>query len=195
MTNRVSVLAVLTCVLAFISLTASAADVQVTWVNPTQRVDGSSLPVAELRGTRVEHGTCNGALFGTKNGEVIAAASATSATIVLGSGLHCFRAYARASDGATGFLESVATNVVSRQVLPAPPNPPGSLVVQQLTAFTLVKSQDRLVMLPVGTVPGDTACIGSQVVVTDGVTYHAVPTNAVTFSGSVRPVVVFARCS
>ena len=195
MRKTAAAVVVLSFALGFISLTVDAADVQTSWVNPTQRVDGSSLSAAELRGTRVEHGTCNGALFGTKNGEVIAAAGATSATIVLGSGLHCFRAYARASDGAAGFLESVATNVVSRQVLPTPPNPPGSLVVQQLTAFTLVKSQDRLVMLPVGTVPGDTACIGSQVVVTDGVTYHAVPTTAVTFSGSVRPVVVFARCS
>ena len=195
MTKAAIAPAVLGFVLAFISLTASAVGVPVSWVNPTGREDGSSLPVAELRGTRIEHGTCNGTLFGTKNGEVLAAAGTTAGTLQLPAGIHCIRLFAIADNKIGGTIDSSPTNPINKPIAASPPNPPSNVIVQELTAFTVVKSQDRLVMLPVGTVPGDTACIGSQVVVTDGVTYHAVPTNAVTFSGSVRPVVVFARCS
>lgn len=177
---------------------ASAADASLTWINPTTRTDGSALVTADLRGTRIEYGSCSGAAFGTKAGEIVASAGATAATIPgLANGVpHCFRAYARATDGTpSGFVESVATNVVSKTFTLAPPNSPGGFALAGGTAFTLIRSQDRLVMLPVGTMTGDTACSPDYAVFVSGVMYSAVPTTAITYSGSVRPVVTFARCT
>jgi len=61
--------------------------------------------------------------------------------------------------------------------------------------YTSVKRTDRLVMLPVGTVPGDTVCIATEGVIAGGVTYYAVPRAAVRWSGSVQPDAVYALCS
>lgn len=175
-----------------------AADANLTWTNPTTRIDNSGLTAAELRGTRIEYGTCSGTAFGTRVGDVIAPAGATAATVpgLAGGVPWCFRAYARATDGtATGFLESAPTNVVSRTFPLALPNSPGGFALVGGTAFTLIRSQDRLVMLPVGTMAGDTPCSPDYAVVVNGVVYHTVPTTSITYSGSVRPVVTFARCS
>jgi hypothetical protein len=60
--------------------------------------------------------------------------------------------------------------------------------------FMALRQTDRLVMLPVGTVPGQTACDPNNGVVAAGVSYYAVPTSAVTWSGTTRPEVVFAKC-
>lgn len=165
-----------------------AADANLTWVAPTTRTDGS--PLTNLAGYRIKYGTVLGA-YPTVVQVPGAAVTSFVVTGLVGGQTYHFVMTAYDVPG----LESANTNPVSRTVLISPPNPPGGLTVTALIAYTVVKQTDRLVMLPVGSVPGDTQCIASQALITDDVMYHAVPRASVTWSGSVRPVVVFARCA
>jgi len=161
--------------------------VTLNWVNPTQNTDGSALPPASITATRVEYGTCVGAAFGTKAGEWTQAGNPnTTQSPDLPAGTWCFRAYSK-----TAAAESLASNV-AQKLVPLVPNPPGMLTVQQdLTAWSIVISLDRVAQIPVGTVAVGTVCDTTQRV---GDRY-VVPRSAVTFAGSVRPQVVLASCS
>lgn len=114
--------------------TVQAADVAVTWTQPTTNTDGSAIPATgpgSIASNRVEWGTCNGAAFGTKVGERVVSPAATSATVTgLGPATWCFRAYATN----TYAQESAASNAASRIVSPPVPNPP---VVTQATIARL----------------------------------------------------------
>jgi len=167
-----------------------AATVTITWDHPTQYVDGTPLPSGALTATRIEWGTCNGTSFGTRAGERIVPYPAATTTIDLAPGTHCIRAYSR-----TASAESSPTNTLVHTVLPPAPQPPSNLRVSAQTVYTSVKRTDRLVMLPVGTVPAETGCIPTEGVIAGGVTYYAVPRAAVRWSGSVRPDAVYAICS
>lgn len=108
---------------ALFALVAASAPVSVTWTNPTTRTDGTAIPTSgtgALASTRVEYGSCAGAAFGTVSGQVTVNAPATTTTIDLPAGTWCFRAYARDAAG----LESAPSNVASKVVPVAPPNPP-----------------------------------------------------------------------
>jgi hypothetical protein len=59
------------------------------------------------------------------------------------------------------------------------------------TVYNVVKKADGFVMVPVGTIALNTLCIKTQTI--NG--YYAVPVSKVaTWSGSVRPIVVVAKC-
>jgi hypothetical protein len=189
MKKIVSVLGVLGFVLGFISPTAVAGTASLTWAIPTTRTDGSALPVAQYAGTLLEYGTCSSLsplTFGVKGGEFFVASTAAAHTFTLPPATYCFRAYARDSAA----LQSVATNPVSKVVVDAAPNPPGSLAVVATTAFNVVKQRDKFVLVAVGTVQANTACDTSYSV--NG--HYVVPRSAVTWFGSVRPEVVVALC-
>lgn len=170
---------------------ANAGDAALTWTLATQNTDGTAIPASgptSLASTRVEWGSCSGSNFGTKAGEHTVATPATTYTITgLAPGTHCFRAYSRTVAG----LESAPTNVVSKTVLQAPPNPPGNLAVADLVVYQFIGTDDAVALLPVGTVPAGTACDPQQSV--NG--RYAVPRAAVTWYGNVKPRVVFAQCS
>jgi len=174
---------------------AIAGDAVLTWTLATANTDGSAIAASgptSLAATRVEWGGCSGSNFGTAAGQQIVATPATAYTITgLAAGVWCFRAYSRTVAG----LESAPTNAVTKTILQAPPNPPGNLTITVSTVYTLVKTRDGLVMLPVGTAPGGAQCDAQVAVVIDALTYNAVPRALLTFSGSVRPEVVFGRCT
>ena len=113
---------------------ALAADVAVTWTQPTTNTDGSAIPATgpgSIASNRIEWGTCNGTAFGTKVGERVVSPVATSATVTgLGPATWCFRAYATN----TYAQESAASNAAQRVVNPPVPNPP---VVTQATIARL----------------------------------------------------------
>lgn len=173
---------------------ALAANVAVSWTNPTQNVDGSAIPVTgagRLVGNRVEWGTCTGTApnytFGTSAGQQVFTTPTAAYTVPnLAPGTHCFRAYA-----STTYGESGPSGVAAKVIAPPLPQPPTGLTVAVLTVYTVLKRDDRFVMLPVGTVPAGTACDTTQSV--NG--YYVVPRGAVTWSGSVKPAVVVATCS
>lgn len=71
-------------------------------------------------------------------------------------------------------------------------NPPTNLTVgpDNLVAFGSQQSDERQTTYPVGTVAANTPCDGSMSA--NGL--YRVPKTAVTWSGDVRPAVVFAQC-
>lgn len=158
---------------------------ELTWTAPTQNTDGSTL--TDLSGYRIYYGTS-----ATNLNQVLTLTNAGLVSYVVPSltaGTWYFEMTALA--GPSPYRESTHTNQVSKEVLQANPNPPTDLRVSSTVAYTLVKQRDRMVMLPVGTVPANTDCIRDQTA--NG--YFAVPYASVTFSGSVKPEIVFAQCS
>ncbi len=168
-----------------------AGDAVLTWTLATQNTDGTAIPASgptSLASTRVEWGSCSGSNFGTKAGEQTVAKPAVTYTVTnLAPGTYCFRAYSRTVAG----VESAPTNVVSKTLLQAPPNPPGNLAVADLVVYQVIGTPDRFGFNPVGTVPAGTACDPTQSI--NG--RYAVPRAAVTWYGSVKPQVVVAQCS
>lgn len=168
-----------------------AGDAVLTWTLATQNTDGTAIPASgptSLASTRVEWGSCSGSNFGTKAGEQVVAKPTTTYTITnLSAGTYCFRAYSRTVAG----VESAPTNVVSKTILQAPPNPPGNLAVADLVVYQFIGTDDAVALLPVGTVPAGTPCDPAQSV--NG--RYAVPRAAVSWYGNVKPRVVFAQCS
>lgn len=172
--------------------TARAVPVTVTWTNPTTRTDASALPASDLRGTRIERGTCSAPnTFGTVAGEVLAPAGATSVVFDLAPGVHCVRGFARAVSFTVPFLESAASNVASRTIDYAPPNPPTGLTTQSSQAYDL---NDRGGLgRVVGIVPLHTPC-GSLTVIKARLPYYSIDPAAVTFSRTPRPGRIVAVC-
>jgi len=179
--------AAIALVLLALAPAATAATVTVDWTNPAFNTDGTPLAASSITRTRIEYGTCAGAAFGTKAGEFVTAGAVITATSPnLAAGTYCFRAFTTA-----GGVESDPTGAVQAVVAPPKPNPPANLRAAARVAYTVIKQRDRFVMLPVGTVPAETACDPAQGV--NG--YNVVPRAAVSWSGNVRPDVVVAQCS
>lgn len=177
-----------------VPMSVSAGEAQLTWTQPTTNTDGSAIPASgtgRLVGNRVEWGSCTGTApnygFGTKAGEQSFTTPTTAYTVPnLAPGTYCFRAYA-----STTYGESGPSGVAAKVILPPIPNPPTGLTAVGGVAYTILKREDRFVMLPVGTVSPDTQCDTSQSV--NG--YYVVPRESVTWSGTVKPVVVVSQCS
>lgn len=160
----------------------TSGSIPVHWTNPVAYDDASTLPVTDITQTRVEYGSCNGTAFGTKLGEVIAIGGKTGTTIPnLDVGDYCVRAYTTASNA-----ESNASAVAQGSVSPTPPE----LSVNETTAYTIIKSEDQFIALPVGTVPIGTRCDPFQPILD----FYVVPVAEVTFTGSARPIAVVASC-
>jgi hypothetical protein len=175
--------------LALLPLSALAAGVTVSWTHPTQNTDGTALALANIASTRVEYGSCSGTAFGTKAGEAVVPAPATTTTFDLAPGTYCFRAYSK-TVAALGALESGPSGVASKVVPYSPPNPPVITVVN-ITAYEYIGPKGRnpaRLGKVVGTVPLGTACGQSMLGA-----YYTVPREAVRFTRSTRQPVV-AKC-
>lgn len=161
-----------------------------SWTLATQYTDNTPIaptgPTA-LASTRVEYGSCNGLLFGTKLGEVIVPVpTVTVAVPNIAAGTYCLQGWSKLVNGD----ESPTASNVGKTVVPSPlPKPPSSFAAS--IAYTVIKQVDRFVMLPVGTVAPNTACDMTQSV--NG--YNVVPRTSVSWSGNVQPDVVVAVCS
>lgn len=113
---------------------ASAATVTTSWTNPTTNTDGSAIPATgagSLTQARIEYGTCNGALFGVKAGEVVRPMPVTTATLNLQPGTTCVRVKVTN----TYANESAASNVATRVIDAPTPSPPTNLTVSEPTAY------------------------------------------------------------
>jgi len=178
------------------SVVASGGQAVVTWTPPTKLSDGTPTPASgpgSTTGYRLEYilapaATCSPWPSGTATSKPEPASATTDTITGLSFGTWCFRAYTENVSG-----ESVATNVAPKTFAVPLPGPPGdgTITVAATTVYDIVKQKDRLVMLPVGTVPADTKCDVTQSV--NG--YYAVPSDAATWFGSVRPPIVFAQCT
>lgn len=183
-------LAALVCVtlLGLWVSSAYAADAQLSWQHPTERVDGTPLPLAEIAQTRINWGLCSGEL----NQAVDVPAPATTHTLPgLNYGTWCF--VARTVD--TGGLVSDPTGPVQK-VIVAPPKPPGFVTVNVI-AYEVRWEPGRATVLgdAVGLIRRGVAC-GDSVITTKGQRkYHEVPMDMVKLRRlPVSPIVV-AECA
>lgn len=70
------------------------------------------------------------------------------------------------------------------------PQPPDNLTVQSMTVYYVIQRTNRFALLPVGTIPVGSSCIGTEYV--NG--YYAVPREEVSWSSNTQPQVVVAQC-
>ena len=129
-----------------------------SWVNPTKNTDGSSIPATgkgALVGNQVEYGTCSGAGFGVKSGEMVLDSVSTAYTFTgIEPGTWCVRIYTRNGYGS----ESGASPVASKVIVPPVPMPP-TLVTIATTAYELRQyTGGSLRFVAVGTIPLGVPC-------------------------------------
>jgi len=125
------------------TLPALAADITWTWVNPVKNTDNSNIPATgpgSLTVGRLEFGTCNGAAFGTKAGEIPLTAAQVAAHTVTETNLLPQTRCAMVHVSNTFLAESAASNV-GQAVIPNPtPGAPsglsGTLVVNVSVVVT-----------------------------------------------------------
>jgi hypothetical protein len=122
---KTSFLAILLIFVGALGLAQAAEDtLTISWVAPTQRTDGTALPLSQLSGFRVDWGTCTTATppaFGTQIGTATTTMNTDTeySTGVLSPATYCVRVYANATDGTV----SASSNIASKTIFP-PPSPP-----------------------------------------------------------------------
>ena len=151
-----------------IALTARAGEAEVTWVAPLTRCDGSQL--TNLAGYSM--------IYGQSKQELPLAPLSTTVT-GLKPGTWWFSLAAVDAAGERSEFVTVEKTIA-----------PEDFVTLGGGAFTLTKSDDRMLFVRVGSVPAGVVCDAAQ----PAGKYYVVPRSAVTWGGSVRPLVVFADC-
>jgi len=191
--NLRALLVIAGCLIAFQVLSVASAyatDLTVACTAPTKFTDGTSIPA----GTTITY-NLYGALQGQSKVLLTPTPLATCQSVrtSVKPGTQCYEATA-----IIGGIESAHTLETCVAVAAPAPQPPGqpTVTVSAIapTAYSVIKSDQQLVLLPVGTVPLGTACDTSQGVVKGTNVFNVVSTKAVTFSGTARPLVVLASC-
>lgn len=180
----------------FVFGTAQAYNATVSWTNPTTNTDGSAIPASgagSLTSTRVEHGSCVGSAFGTKNGEVVVNQPATSTTITgFAPGyVACFRAYAKNTFG-----NESGPSIVGTKTMPTPtPNPPvlGATIT---VAYEILPDRWDGVKLGrnIGTVEKGAPCMGDPIQTNKG-EYYEVALDNVKLRKMPKSAIVVTKCA
>lgn len=185
--------------LLFINV-AIAGQATLKWTNPTTYTDGTTLPMSDVASLKIMYGKCADGktlpqppLVQTvpkTNNTLPTSATVTNLDDSPATGtpvIYCFAM----STVSVANGESVRTSVVNQTMdQHAPPSPPTGLVTVAQTVYMEVRGTDRFSLVAVGTVPLATSCDATQSV--NG--FYVVPNKLVTWSGSVRPPVVVAKC-
>lgn len=121
-----------------LSFAAAGATKTVTWVNPTQNTDGSSLPSSAITRTTVVWGTSATTLTNSK----VVAGAATSTTVDLAPGTWFVGAKTTANGNDSGLSN------VFQIVVPQPtPNPPTGLTVTESVAHEIRWDASKFAMV------------------------------------------------
>ena len=177
---------VIAMMLSMVPALSLAGSVTLSWTPPTENEDGS--PLVDLAGYAI--------YFGTTQGDYTSRISISNAaaTDYVVSGLQPGTYYFVATAINEAGTESKYSKVVAKTILapgPVPiPAPPDSLTVADQVVFTVVKQENRFVLLPVGTAAPETPCDPEHTV--NG--HYAVPRDSVAWSGTIQPLVVVAKC-
>ncbi len=179
---RVTIMALfLVMGLMLVAAPVLAGAITLTCTAPTQNTDGT--PLIDLEGIKFYESQTAGGSY-TNTGE----STTCSFQLDRPAGTYYFVATAYNTAG----IESAYSNEVQKIVPPSIPSPPSGLAVAgNLVAYGLQQSPDVVTTFPVGSVDSGTECDPTMSV--NG--KYRVPLAAVTYAGSVRPVVVFAECS
>lgn len=190
------ILKIIIFLLVLISSPVAAEDIVMSWINATQNVDGTPIPTdltdpSSLASTVIMWGSC---LIGdipdlpileqTVPTTVPGLAESTVINIVT-PGRYCFMAFHINKKGLLSDLSTPTIRIVANT--PAPPN---NLIVQDMVVFYVIQQPGTFILLPIGTVPAGTVCDSTQSV--NG--FFSVPVDEVTWTGTVRPLVVVAQC-
>lgn len=177
-------LALACLLLPLIAAPAFATDVQIACAAPTKFTDGTTIT-----------GAITYKFYGAMQGQPKVLLNATART-------SCANTWASAPTGnvcadvtaSVGGIESAHSAESCIAVAAPTPNAPGAptltLAAVGPTAYTLIKSKDRFVALPVGTIPLGTPCDNTQPVLG----FYVVPVDAVKWSGTVRTLAALASC-
>ncbi len=172
--------------LGFFSSKALAGAVTLSWTPPTQNEDGTAL--IDLEGYFIYYGTSSG-----NYPESVRVIQKTATSYVI-EDLAPDTYYFVATSYNEANVESRYSNEAVKTVPADPtiPGPPTMLAVEALTVFTIIKRNDRFVLVVVGTVPASTQCDPNQSV--NG--HHVVPNEEVIWATATgpRPIVVVAQC-
>jgi hypothetical protein len=165
---------------------ALAADADLSWTAPTQNEDGSVL--TDLAGYKIYYGTATG----TYDLGPIDIADPTALSYVVTGLANDTTYYFVATAYNTNGVESQYSNEATKTTAPLAPNPPLNLTVnpENGTAYTYSISVDKVVMIPIGTVPGNTPCDTTMSM--NGL--YRVDRDTVDYVGTIQPPVVFADC-
>jgi hypothetical protein len=173
-------------ILSLLSFVAWAGEATLTWTPPTQNTDGTAY--TNFGGFKIYYGTDATNLpsvvdipdtTNTKNTYTITGLAPTT---------WFFSMTAYNSAGGESDKSGVVSKTISSTV-PLPPDP--TFVTVETTVYNVVKRDNGFVFVAVATVPLNTPCDITQSV--NG--KFAVPVSAVTWLGTVKPIVVVATCS
>lgn len=155
--------------IVFLHDISQAEEVTLTWTNPTgQETCSDAGPLSDLAGTRIWQ------LVAEIN-------DPTSESFVIPGllpGEYQYVATSFTDSGEQSRISGSATKMVTE------------FTVTEGTVKTVVRTDNRFLLLPVGTVPLGTSCDVENSV--NG--HYAVPRDQVTWSGNVQPQVVVAEC-
>jgi hypothetical protein len=149
-----------------------------TWVHPTQNEDNSLIPISTgtgaLTSTRIEYGTCSGASFGTKEGEVTVPFPATSTTIgnLRGGRTYCFRAFSINNLNDVSKSSNVVTRVMPNPI-PKPPTLSSTITVAVNTSWRVRPSGGGYTLQYAGAVQPGTQCLPASYTV-NGIQYNVI---------------------
>jgi hypothetical protein len=181
--------------LLFLAYNVQAADIELTWTNATYNTDGtiiSNTGPTSLENTIIYWGVClpddtPAEPLSQKIVPATAPGEEDTATIIITTPARwCIVGTHKNEAGE----ESDFSSAVFRDIVMVP-TPPENLTVAVETVFTVVKQENRFILVPVGTISPGLGCFSEQYV--NG--YFAVPRDLVQWSGTVEPLVVVAECS
>lgn len=181
-------------VLLFVSMPTWATNLTVTCQPTLTNADGTAIPSTATITYNI-YGAPQGAPLQLLTPTPLTSCSSLRTNVNVG--VSCYSA----TEIVAGQESAQAVPPVCKTVAPPIPNAPSlvtitvSVPTAANTIYTLAKSSDMLVLLPAGTVPAGTQCDPSQSITQNGSTFNIVPHAAVTWTGTVKTLAAFAKCS
>lgn len=175
----------------------SAESLTVSCNAPPANADGSAIASAATIAYNV-YGGMQGATLSLLTPTPLAVCLRTATNVNYGT--VCYAVSAVESIAGVSSEGSQTPPICTVVAPPVPGVPAGAQVIVAVpgaanTVYVLEKTSDQLVMLPAGTVPAGTACDTTQGTTVNGNSYNVVPHTAVTWTGTVKSLAAFAKCS
>lgn len=189
-------------ILLALSATCGAAEVTLEWTNATKNEDGTDIVatgVGSLISTTLKWGACNpddtpaAPLLEATFPTTVPGNSESAVVTIFTPGRWCFiGVHTNQGDPAQGIdpQTSADSNPAFKTIIMVP-TPPDNLVTVEMVAYQVIAQNNKFVLLPVGTVPGGTACTETEMVKD----HYVVPREVVAWYGDVEPLAVVAKCA